>query len=136
MRFPRPARAPPPNPHAGALWRQESRLFTEPVFGYVDLDIDSYDAERLDTRWHSVRAEDVRSWSPDIEAEVLITLRRFHSNASVCPRDGFDSDDSEEGLNLNPSNHLIDHSTAAMKPIDDPFPILGPPPVRDRRPTP
>ena len=54
----------------------------------------------------------------EIVGEILLTTRRFYSNASVCPdRLVFSDSDSEE----EPDPKVpVDHSTMPLAPIDEP----------------
>ena len=102
-----------------------SHMFTEPLLGYVELDLNSQPAETLTTRWHSLLPEDTDSSDSDelnmprlereIEGEVLLTVRKFYSLSSVSY--GPDGSDDEDDEPTGP----IDHHTAPMPPIPEPL---------------
>ena len=58
----------------------------------------------------------------EIEGEILLTVRKFYSSASVSP-DGlaYMSDESEEEEPTGP----IDHATEPMQPIPEPMPDMS-----------
>ena len=107
-----------PGVRSAWLGIHESKIFTEPLIGWLELELANLPAETLDTRWYSLRPENAKPYEErDIEGEVLVTVRKFASSISISP-DGYDfSDDSSD--ELDPSVP-IDHMTAPMQPIPEP----------------
>ena len=95
-----------------------SKIFTEPLIGWLELELATLPAETLDTRWYSLQPEHAKPHEERvIEGEVLLTVRKFASSVSISP-DGYDfSDDSSD--ELDPSVP-IDHMTAPLQPIPEP----------------
>ena len=96
----------------------ESKMFSEPLIGCLELKLDSLAAETLTTSWHSLRGEDDSfGRHPEIEGEVLLTVRKFYSAVSISPDGELDDYDSAE--EPDPSVP-IDHATQPLKPIPEP----------------
>lgn len=91
-----------------------SHVFTEPLLGGVELDVDRLPRDSLDTRWYSMRSEDSRRRESEIVGEVLLTLRKYYSSASVSYEQDLGESSDEE-----PSGP-VDHATEPLRPIPEP----------------
>jgi hypothetical protein len=105
--------------HSVWLGLHLSKMFTEPLIGSVEIPLADIPAEKLQTRWYSLRDEDDEEGgftlsSNDIAGEILLTIRKFASTTSVSP-DGHGHDDSSDDEPEGP----IDHATEPLKPIAD-----------------
>ena len=63
-----------------------SKLFTEPLFGWVEIPLTSLHNGPLDTRWYSLREERAHATSRDLVGEILLSVKHFHSAHSVRAR--------------------------------------------------
>lgn len=127
----------PIHPRARSAWMGMyiSKLFTEPLHSWVELELDAIEPERLDTRWYSLRAEGTSAASSEHVGEILLTVRRFYAAGSVCPdgRNMFDAGSSDEE---EPDPSTVSHAAEPMAPIvEETFWAAGSPgPAPQRRP--
>jgi hypothetical protein len=126
---------------ANSMWLglHASYIFSEPLLGCVSIPLSDLGRDELDTRWHSLRAQDASGSTNELVGEVLLTTRKYVSNVSISPGEHWlhgdeMSDEEPEGP--------IDHATEPLAPIDDqPIPEWirriamggGDQPVRDDR---
>ena len=116
-------------PGARSVWVgiHLSHLFSEPLIGASELNLERLPVEALETRWHSLRSEDdERRGRNELEGEVLLTVRKYASNISVSYGQDYDDGSSDD----EPSGP-VDHATEPLAPIPDfpiPFPAMTPPP--------
>uniref|UniRef100_A0A7S0Q331 PDZ domain-containing protein n=1 Tax=Coccolithus braarudii TaxID=221442 RepID=A0A7S0Q331_9EUKA len=100
-----------------SLALHRSLLLTDPLHGQTVLELDDLKGEDLNTRWHLLRAKGAIS-SSEIVGEVLLSVRRFASFASVSPRAhlrALENSDEEEELVVTPAQH----KTEPLLPVVD-----------------
>ena len=108
-----------PGSRAAFLGVHLSHLFTEPLLGGVEIDIDRLPRDTVDTRWHSLRAErdggGGLNQNNELEGEVLLTIRKYASSVSVSYGQ-YDDDESSDDEPTGP----VDHATEPLRPIQEP----------------
>ena len=108
-----------PGTHDAWLGVHMSNLFSDPLIGGVEIQLDALKSEELDTRWYSLRrAGRAYRGCRTIEGEVLLTTRRFQSAVSVSPDRAAYLDESDESSD---DDLVVDHSTVALAPIEEPL---------------
>lgn len=110
-----------------------SQLFSEPLVGSAEIPLASLKPDQLETKWYSLREEDDEGQhdgeevphsssgtrlpfsNRHIEGEMLISTRKFVSNASVSGGHRYDYDSDSDYEPEGP----VDHATEPMQPIVD-----------------
>lgn len=113
----------PPATSAVRFCVHRSLIFTEPLLGCVELQLDELPPDALCTQWHALRAKGERR-SDVILGEVLLSVRRYRSASSVSPAThvpGLDDDDEDSFFQYESMLSPPQHEAEAIAPVEEPL---------------